>query len=492
MKLRGSIKVVALFALFMLLAPIQTTTVLAKEETVHTGVFIDQLDISGMDEKKASEELDKYVEDLGKKKISLSTSKGNVAVELKDLKLNYQNKDVIQSAMLYGRSGNVLKRYTESKNLEKNAVVMPLEKTFDEKALQKVLKNNSSKLVDRAKNATLKRKSGKFIVVPEVIGVTLDQEASEKALATYLNDTWDGNDCEFDLTVITEEPKYVSKDLESVTDQLATFTTNYSSSSNDRSANIANGAKLINGTVVYPGEEFSTYDLVAPFTRANGYFIGKAYSNGQVIDSIGGGICQVSSTLYNTAIRAELDITDRMPHSMNVAYVPLAADAAIAGTYKNLKFKNNTNYPIYIQGFSENRNVTFTIYGKEERDSNRKIKFRSKQLATYYPGADIATKDPTMAEGRTVVTQSAHIGYKAELWKDIYIDGKKVDSILMNTSVYQASPRRVIIGTKKKVEPPKEKPEATTEAPNTATTAPEKPTEKPVAPPTTEAPVSDE
>lgn len=481
MKIRGSIIIAALLALFIFTGPIQAE-VLAKEETIHTGVFIDKLDISGLNEKKASEELDKYVEGLSSKKISLKTSKGQVAVELKDIKLDYQNKDVIQKAMLYGRSGNVLKRYMESKNLEKEAVIIPLEKTFDKKEFQKVLKKNQSDLVDRAKNATLKRKSGKFVVIPEVIGVTLDQAASEKTLAAYLNDTWNGEDFTFDLTVITEQPQYVSKDLENVQDELGTFTTNFSSSSSDRAANISNGAKLIDGTVVFPGEEFSTYDLVSPFTRANGYFIGKAYSNGEVIDSIGGGICQVSSTLYNTALRAEMEITDRMPHSMNVAYVPLAADAAIAGTYKNLKFKNNTKYPIYIQGYSENRNVTFTIYGKEERATNRTIKFRSVRLATYYPGADIQTKDPTMPEGRTIVKQSAHIGYKAELWKDIYINGEKVDSILVNTSVYQASPRRVIVGTKKKVEPPKEKPEETTEAP-ASTTAPEKPTEKPVTPP---------
>ena len=148
---------------------------------------------------------------------------------------------------------------------------------------------------------------------------------------------------------------------------------------------------------------------------------------------------------------------------MNVNYVPLAADAAMAGTYKNLKFKNNTDTPVYIEGTTYNRKVTFTIYGKETRASNRTIEFRSETLATYQPGADIETKDSSMLEGQTVVTQSAHVGYKAQLYKDIYIDGKKTESILVNTSTYQSSPRRVTVGTKKKeVEKPKDTTKDTT------------------------------
>ena len=92
---------------------------------------------------------------------------------------------------------------------------------------------------------------------------------------------------------------------------------------------------LINGTVLYPGESFSVYSKVAPFTAANGYHLAGSYSNGQTVQTYGGGICQVSTTLYNAVLRAELNVTERLNHSMTVHYVPLSADAAISGTDKD-------------------------------------------------------------------------------------------------------------------------------------------------------------
>ena len=91
------------------------------------------------------------------------------------------------------------------------------------------------------------------------------------------------------------------------------------------------------------------YETVAPFTAENGYAMAGSYLNGEVVDSMGGGICQVSTTLYNAVLRAELEVVERSPHSMTVHYVELSEDAAIAGTYKDFKFKNSTDYPIYAK-----------------------------------------------------------------------------------------------------------------------------------------------
>ena len=112
--------------------------------------------------------------------------------------------------------------------------------------------------------------------------------------------------------------------------------------------------------------------------RDSGYAMAGSYLNGEVVDSMGGGICQVSTTLYNAVLRAELNVTERSPHSMTVHYVDLSEDAAIAGTYKDLKFVNSTEYPIYIEGYTtSDKKITFNIYGKETRDKNRTISFES-------------------------------------------------------------------------------------------------------------------
>ena len=126
------------------------------------------------------------------------------------------------------------------------------------------------------------------------------------------------------------EPKGSTEELAQVRDVLGSFTTSFAGSTADRKANIQNGCRLIDGITLYPGEEFSTYQKVAPFTEGNGYYMAGSFLNGKVVDSLGGGICQVSTTLYNAVLLAELNVTMRYNHSMTVSYVDISADAAIA------------------------------------------------------------------------------------------------------------------------------------------------------------------
>ncbi len=187
-------------------------------------------------------------------------------------------------------------------------------------------------------------------------------------------------------------------------------------------------------------------------------------------DSLGGGVCQVSTTLYNAVLRAELEIAERSPHSMVVSYVEPSMDAAIAGDYKDFKFKNNTDVPVYIQGGTYGGTISFTIFGEETRSSDRKIRFESEVTDTIQPGADKVTYDKTKPESYMTVTQEAHTGYKAKLWKIVTENGKEKKTQI-NSSTYSASPRYVTKGSMKEPKntpKPKEtkKPRAT-KAPST-------------------------
>lgn len=134
---------------------------------------------------------------------------------------------------------------------------------------------------------------------------------------------------------------------------------------------------------------------------------------------------------------------------MVVTYVQPSMDAAIAGDYKDLKFANNTDTPIYIQGSVYGGVITFTIYGKETRPSSRKIEFVSEKVETIQPGKDIITKDASQPEGYEKVTQQAHVGYVANLYKVVYENGVETSREKINYSKYNAEPRHVIVGTKK-------------------------------------------
>ena len=154
----------------------------------------------------------------------------------------------------------------------------------------------------------------------------------------------------------------------------------------------------------------------------------------------------MSTTLYNAVIRAELEVTERFNHSMIVGYVDPSADAAIAGTYKDLKFVNNTKAPIYIEGYTSGRSIYFNIFGQETRDANREISFVSETLSTTEPGTQYQAA-PGSPIGSMSQVQSSHTGYTAQLWKVVTVNGVEQSREIFNKSTYKASPRIVAVGT---------------------------------------------
>jgi vancomycin resistance protein YoaR len=279
-------------------------------------------------------------------------------------------------------------------------------------------------------------------------GLIIDESQSIQVIKDFVQGNWDGENAKVELSVKEDKPLGDREALSKVKDVLGTYTTSYKTSGASRSANVANGCRLINGTTLYPGDEFSVLDVITPFTEANGYFPAGSYLNGVVVESIGGGICQVSTTLYNAVLLAELEVTERHCHSMIVTYVSPSADAAIAESGgKNFKFVNSTDYPIYIEGYTtKDKHITFTIYGVETRPSDRKIAFKSEVLETTPASADEFVTTSTEGVGY-VGTQSAHVGYKAQLRKIVTEGGAEVENEVINSSTYKMVPKIVTVGT---------------------------------------------
>ena len=159
-----------------------------------------------------------------------------------------------------------------------------------------------------------------------------------------------------------QKPSVTKEELSQVKDVLGTATPYYGSSY-ERNTNVEVGASKINGTLIMPGETFSVTAAVTPFNADNGYYPAPSYESGQVVDTYGGGICQVSTTLYNAVLKAELQVDERHNHTMLVSYVDPSKDAAIAEGLMDFVFTNNTDAPIYIYGVGYQGTLNFTIYG---------------------------------------------------------------------------------------------------------------------------------
>ena len=417
-------------------------------ETIKNGIFAGDIDLSGMSTEEASQAVEAYVEGLEDTEITLlAAADTEVVVTAGELGVFWANPELVTEAAEVGSKGNVIERYKLLKDLEKENLVLPVEISFDLQTISDLLLERCVQYDVKAEDATLVRENGEFRVVGGQTGYALDVETSVDRVSEKLMKDWDRQPCTIALDVEVEEPRGKAEDLAQVKDVLGTFTTSYSSSGPNRSANVANGCSLINGTLLYPGDEFSTYESVSPFSQANGYYMAGSYMNGKVVDSLGGGICQVSTTLYNAVLLAELEVTERNNHSMIVTYVDPSADAAIAeSSGKDFKFVNNLDYPVYIEGYTQNKRITFTIYGKETRDPNREVRYESKVLEVNNPPADMLYADASKPLGY-LVYDSAHVGYKAQLWKVVLENGTEVSRTQVNSSSYKMVPRSATVGT---------------------------------------------
>lgn len=413
------------------------------------GVYIESLDVSGMTREQAETAVSAYVAKLASRTLQVDVNGEMAESSLSAIDYTCSANEYIEQALAQGKSGNPFLDYARIKEMENTPVVYDLQFTYSDKKLKKFVTGTCGSKCQKAKNSKIKMRGGKLVYTEARDGITIKEEETINSIKTALEEQEDAEVVKVAAAVVREEPVVTEEVTSRCKDKLGSFSTSFDSGNISRTKNVTNAARLINGSIVNPGETFSVHDTISPLTEKNGYYEAASYSNGQVVDSVGGGVCQVSTTLYNAILYSELEIVERSPHSMLVSYVKPSMDAAIAGDYKDFKFKNNTDVPIYIEGGVTGGTVYFRVYGEETRSSSREIRFESETVETINPGADKVTYDKTQPESYMVVTQEAHQGCRAILWKYVTENGK-TEKIQVNSSTYQAEPRYVVRGAAKK------------------------------------------
>lgn len=425
----------------------------AEASQIPEGVYVGENSLGGMTQEEAEAAIKDYVDSLSEQKITLDIAGEPVDTTASELGFHWSNEDAAIEAANAVSGGNLIKRYMVKKDLEAENLVIPLETAVEDEKVAAFVQEKCEGLAAAPQNASITRTDGKFVLTPGVAGKVVDIEATKNALNDALKQGLD-KPIQVAAVVAEEQPAITTEALSTIGDVLGTFSTSFASSGKSRSTNLRVGSGKINGRVLMPGEVLSGYECMQPFTTSNGYATAAAYENGMVVDSVGGGVCQISTTLYNAVLRAELEVVQRQNHSMIVTYVDPSADAAIAGTYKDLKFKNNYSTPIYVEGYTSGKTLYFTIYGKETRPANRTLEFVSETLSIQEPGAPITKVDPTLAPGARVVVQSSHRGRRSRLWKVVKVDGKETERTLLHTDTYNASPQTIRVGPEAPVTAP--------------------------------------
>ena len=304
-------------------------------------------------------------------------------------------------------------------------------------------------------NATIGMENNQLVYTDEAMGRGIDQAA---LTATILStDPLSGETIDIPMGDLAPE---TTKEMlqDKFVKRGQGFTTSFSDSTKNRKYNIRFGAEKINGTILKPGEVFSANGTLGTRTRKNGWKNAGAYESGEVVQQAGGGVCQLSSTLYNAALYADLEIVERRNHSMPVHYVKRGQDATInsIGNIIDFKFRNNTSGDIIIIAYTEGNNLHMEIYGVPfETEEYDRIGIRTKQISSTSIKTEytyINTKPTTYS--KTISKGSK--GYKVRTYKDYYKGDTLVKTDDLGLSVYTMFPKKVEVGTIEVTPPPSE------------------------------------
>lgn len=276
---------------------------------------------------------------------------------------------------------------------------------------------------------------------PEVEGVDFDIEEAKKILE---------NDSEqYEIPLKITKPNVTMEQIgaEAFPNKISFYSTRYDGGDVNRSTNLELACEKINDVIVLPGETFSYNKTLGERSKAAGYKTAKVYENGEVVDGIGGGICQISSTLYNAVLKANLEIVERRNHQFITSYVEEGRDATVAYGVTDFKFKNSRKYAIKIKASASNGVATIEIFGIKE-EVEYQISFDTKTISTI-PYTVKYIDDNTLKTGTEVVKQKGANGIVTETYLIKSLNGQVVSNTLLSKDTYSAMQRIVLRGTKK-------------------------------------------
>ena len=422
----------------------QAQAIWAGEDSIAEGIRLDSQDVSGLTKEEAVNTMIAYAAKCGENPITFYVNGQAVSAPMSDFRLGFGQQGAVDTALAYGKTGSLIQRYQEIRTAAEEGVTIPANLSYDQDALRSFLKEGVQKYEEPAVNAKVYLENGQIRIEPEQTGTAADCETALTEAAEILA-SWDGGPVNVTVQMKEDKPEVTEAALKEQvigTEVLGTFETSFTwVDGEDRAENLKVACDKINGWAFLPGQEISANDMMAPVTEEGGYRTGHAFQDGQTVDSIGGGICQVSTTLYNVGLLAELQITHRSSHSMQVSYVDPSMDATVfPESGLDLTMVNNTGNVVFFEAERSNEKVVITLYGTEYRPENREVKYVSKTISAEYPDPQYELiYDDSIPVGEYEDVEWLRPKMTAELWKEVYVDGQLTENVQVNKSSYNWS-----------------------------------------------------
>lgn len=443
-------------------------------EKIINRVKVNSIDISNLSKEAAIQKLDNTLNSSSINMVTVKRGNYEKVIKLKDIDGKFDVESIVNNAYNLGRESDVVQNNYKTLGILITGKNLNANFTYDEELLNKVINEISIDMPDLAIDATYLIDGNKLIIKNSKDGVKIQKDSFKQSLinafsgenkefelptekaeqqkidiqkihseiykapknAYYTTEPYqvykeengldfaisveeaqkivkeNKQEYEIELKELIPEIKIADLGEAAFPDILSSFTTTYGVGDVNRNANIALAARSINSVVVMPGEVFSYNDLIGECSLAAGYKESTIYLNGKLSTGVGGGICQVSTTLYNAVLRANLEIVQRRNHSLGVTYVPAGQDAMVNIGTSDFKFKNNREYPIEVIAYVNPGSVTCAIRGLKQ-DVEYEVKL----------------------ESRTIEKTEAR--YKVETYKVLYLNGNVVSRTWLSTDTYK-------------------------------------------------------
>ena len=501
---------IGIIILFLLLFSSIFALININNSKIISGVKIEGIDVSGLSKDEAKAKLEAIYNEKKEKEIPIKYNEFESSINPSMIELNYNVEKAVDEAINIGRNNNIfINNYNILFTLIGKKDIN-VEMTINEEATKKIIEDTGANLPGIVIESSYYIEGENLIITKGKEGIKIDTEQLLTKLKERLNDITIQNDyIEIPVTTKTPEPidvdkihseiykemqnAYYTKDpfeihpevegvdfnvdevkamiaaedkeeytvkltitkptvtvndigTEAFPDKLGTFTTRYDERDTDRTTNLKLACQKLNNQVVLAGATFSYNSTLGERTIAAGYKNAKIYSNGQVVDGLGGGICQISSTLYNAVVDANLGIVERRNHQFVTSYVPAGKDATVVYGMTDFKFKNTRKYPIKIVATAQNGIATISIYGNKE-EVEYDVTLEVKQLSTI-PVTTQYVEDSSLPVGTEKVKQAGANGVKTETYLVKSLNGKVVSREVISRDTYNAMPRIILKGTK--------------------------------------------
>jgi len=349
-------------------------------------------------------------------------------------------------------------------------VAVAYESEWDTSKLEAALAPIAASLAREPVPASLKVINKQPVITPEVVGAAVSTESVLQALRNL------GSATEMSLPVESRLPEVTQASLESMRIKrlIAEWSTYYDPSI-PRAENVEKAARAFNGLTLKPGEILSYNGTVGPIDTANGWREAYVIVAGELVPGVGGGVCQVATTFYGAALRANLEIMERHPHQLAVTYIDPSQDAAIAQGWEDLKLRNTALGHLLIETEAGGGRVTFRLYG--DVPEGQEVKVESKVLGSK-PFGTKTVVDPGLPPGRQSVKLSGNPGYSSEAYRVVYRDGREVRRELLSRDSYLPTAQVVLVGPQPQPQAPPPPPQPPADPPS----PPEEPAVEPQPP----------